>query len=85
MCWQASAGDRRALGVALPEGAEEIRERVKAFVADLVARPKAEWNRTLADAGYLVPHWPKPWGLDASPLERHVSLANGVGNASPTR
>ena len=21
----------------------------------------------LVDAGYVVPHWPRPWGLDAEP------------------
>jgi 3-oxochol-4-en-24-oyl-CoA dehydrogenase len=26
--------------------------------------------RELADAGYVVPHWPKPWGLDADPIEQ---------------
>lgn len=26
--------------------------------------------RDLADAGYVVPHWPKPWGLDADPIEQ---------------
>src|SRR5256885_5043277 len=25
-------------------------------------------GRDLADAGYVVPHWPKPWGLDADPI-----------------
>jgi alkylation response protein AidB-like acyl-CoA dehydrogenase len=72
MTAKAAGGERRSLAIELPEGAEDIRERVKAFVADLVARPKAEWNRVLADSGYLVPHWPKPWGLDASPIEQLV-------------
>ncbi len=22
----------------------------------------------LVDAGYVVPHWPEPWGLNADPL-----------------
>jgi alkylation response protein AidB-like acyl-CoA dehydrogenase len=72
MTAQAASGERRSLAIELPQGAEDVRERVKAFVADLVARPKAEWNRILADRGYLVPHWPKPWGLDASPIEQLV-------------
>src|SRR5205085_11185181 len=29
-----------------------------------------DWNRQLAVAGYVVPHWPRPWGLDASPAEQ---------------
>src|SRR5438445_11774243 len=24
-------------------------------------------GRQLADAGYVVPHWPPPWGMDAEP------------------
>src|SRR3954451_12590876 len=24
-------------------------------------------GRDLAEAGYVVPHWPPPWGLDAEP------------------
>jgi alkylation response protein AidB-like acyl-CoA dehydrogenase len=28
---------------------------------------QADWNRRLAAAGYVAPHWPRPWGLDASP------------------
>jgi alkylation response protein AidB-like acyl-CoA dehydrogenase len=30
----------------------------------------ADWNRRLAAAGYVAPHWPKPWGLEASPAEQ---------------
>jgi alkylation response protein AidB-like acyl-CoA dehydrogenase len=44
----------------------------RAFVAhhapDGVYPP--DWNRRLAAAGYVVPHWPRPWGLDASPAEQ---------------
>ncbi len=29
-----------------------------------------DWNQRLARAGYVVPHWPRPWGLDASPAEQ---------------
>jgi alkylation response protein AidB-like acyl-CoA dehydrogenase len=27
----------------------------------------ADWNRRLAEAGYVAPHWPSPWGLAATP------------------
>jgi alkylation response protein AidB-like acyl-CoA dehydrogenase len=30
----------------------------------------ADWNRRLAEAGYVAPHWPEPWGLEASPVEQ---------------
>ena len=26
----------------------------------------------LAEAGYMVPHWPRPWGLDADPIHQIV-------------
>jgi alkylation response protein AidB-like acyl-CoA dehydrogenase len=26
----------------------------------------------LAEAGYVVPHWPRPWGLDAGPVDQLV-------------
>jgi 3-oxochol-4-en-24-oyl-CoA dehydrogenase len=29
-------------------------------------------GRQLAEAGYVVPHWPRPWGLDASPIMQLV-------------
>ena len=67
------AGDRRALAVDLPPEAEPVRERTLAFVEPSSrARPKSEWTGVLADSGYLVPHWPKPWGLDADPVEQLV-------------
>ena len=28
--------------------------------------------RSLARAGFVAPHWPRPWGLDASPIEQLV-------------
>jgi alkylation response protein AidB-like acyl-CoA dehydrogenase len=32
-------------------------------------RPK---GRRLAEAGYVAPHWPRPWGLDADPIHQLV-------------
>lgn len=29
-------------------------------------------GRDLAEAGYVVPHWPRPWGLDADPVHQLV-------------
>ncbi|MEO6627142.1 MAG: acyl-CoA dehydrogenase family protein [Aquihabitans sp.] len=29
-------------------------------------------GRQLAEAGYVVPHWPAPWGLDADPIHQLV-------------
>lgn len=51
----------------------------------------------LVDAGYVVPHWPEPWGVDADPLYqliiddelttagvRRPSNPIGIGWAAPT-
>src|SRR3954451_24799129 len=29
-------------------------------------------GRELAEAGYVAPHWPRPWGLDADPIQQLV-------------
>ena len=29
-------------------------------------------GRQLADAGYVAPHWPRPWGRDADPVEQLI-------------
>jgi alkylation response protein AidB-like acyl-CoA dehydrogenase len=28
--------------------------------------------RVLAEAGYVAPHWPRPWGLDADPIHQLI-------------
>jgi alkylation response protein AidB-like acyl-CoA dehydrogenase len=67
-----AAGERRSLTVELPPEAEPLRAEVREFVADLRDHDRSEWRRRLADAGYLAPHWPRPWGRDASPVEQLV-------------
>jgi alkylation response protein AidB-like acyl-CoA dehydrogenase len=39
-------------------------------VREWIAAHTTPTARELADAGYVVPHWPKPWGLDADPIEQ---------------
>ena len=66
------AGARRRLTVELPAEAEALREEVQAFVAEVEALDPAERPRRFAEAGYVVPGWPKPWGREASALEQLV-------------
>lgn len=66
------SGASRSVAIELPPEAEPIRARVQAFVDELQTSPKSEWNHRVADSGYLVPHWPEPFGLDASPIEQLV-------------
>lgn len=43
----------------------------RAVVDWLAAHPDPS-GRQLAEAGYVVPHWPPPWGLDADPVHQLV-------------
>ncbi len=65
-----AAGDVRTMSIELPPEAEPARARTRELVEDLRQIDKAQWRATLADTGYLVPHWPVPWGLDATPIEQ---------------
>jgi alkylation response protein AidB-like acyl-CoA dehydrogenase len=47
----------------LPPEDDPRREKVRAWLAE---HPNPS-GRVLADAGYVVPHWPAPWGMDAEP------------------
>jgi alkylation response protein AidB-like acyl-CoA dehydrogenase len=58
----------------LPPEAETYRAEVRAFLRDHApggAYPP-DWTRHLAEHGYVAPHWPKPWGRDASPVQQLV-------------
>jgi len=68
----ARAGARRRLGVDLPPEAEAVREDVREFVAGVKGLEADEQRRRIADAGYLAPQWPRPWGRDAGALEQLV-------------
>ncbi len=66
-------------------------------VRDWLAEHPDASPRDLADGGYVVPHWPAPWGLDADPIQQliiddELTKANvrrpsnpiGIGWAAPT-
>ncbi|MEP6623390.1 MAG: acyl-CoA dehydrogenase family protein [Acidimicrobiia bacterium] len=58
----------------LPPEADAFRADIRAFLAEHApdGRFPADWNRRLARAGYVAPHWPAPWGRDAGPVEQLV-------------
>jgi len=77
----------------LPPENHPTRLRVREWIA---ANPNPT-GRDLAVAGYVVPHWPAPWGLDADPIDqlviddelqragiRRPSNQIGIGWAAPT-
>jgi alkylation response protein AidB-like acyl-CoA dehydrogenase len=52
----------------MPGADDPGRQEVRAWLA---ANPSPS-GRQLAEAGYVVPHWPRPWGLDADPIAQLV-------------
>ncbi len=66
----ALAGARRRLAVDLPPEADTWREEARSLAADIAGLDPVEARRRLADAGYLAPQWPVPWGRDAGALEQ---------------
>jgi len=77
----------------LPPDDDPRRTEVREWVAEN-PRPTA---RQLAEAGYVAPHWPAPWGLAADPIHqliiddelraadvRRPSNQIGIGWAGPT-
>jgi alkylation response protein AidB-like acyl-CoA dehydrogenase len=52
------------------ESVDHLRPEVAAALAGIAALPTAQRQVALADAGLLAPHWPKPYGRDASPAEQ---------------
>jgi alkylation response protein AidB-like acyl-CoA dehydrogenase len=77
----------------LPPDDDPRREAVRSWLAH---HPNPT-GRELAEAGYVAPHWPRPWGLEADPLTqivideelRRAGVARpsnpiGIGWAGPT-
>ncbi|MCW2500300.1 MAG: acyl-CoA dehydrogenase domain protein [Frankiales bacterium] len=67
----ALAGARRRLELDLGSATDALRAEVRAVLANLPAAGK-ERDVAVADAGLLVPHWPAPWGRNASAVEQLV-------------
>lgn len=77
----------------LPGPDDPRRDSVRRWIAD---NPEPT-GRQLAEAGYVVPHWPAPYGLDADPMTqlliddelskagiKRPQNAIGIGWAAPT-
>jgi alkylation response protein AidB-like acyl-CoA dehydrogenase len=65
-------GVRRPRSVDLPPDAESIRDSVREFVESVRDLDDPGRRKTLIESGYVMPHWPKPWGLDAGAVEQLV-------------
>jgi alkylation response protein AidB-like acyl-CoA dehydrogenase len=69
---RAVGGDRRELAIDLGGEDADIRAEVRATAADIAARPAGELQAALVESGFLAPHWPKPYGRSAGPVEQIV-------------
>jgi alkylation response protein AidB-like acyl-CoA dehydrogenase len=65
-------GIRRNFRIDLPTDSAETRARVSAFRDHILGMPERLRRQELVQSGYLYPHWPPPWGLDAGPVEQLV-------------
>ena len=63
---------KRSYSIELPPEAEKYRVKARKFIDELSSVAKDAKRKTLSHSGYLVPHWPKPWGIEASPIEQLV-------------
>ena len=81
------------MDLALPGDDDPARVAIRQWVAE---HPRPT-GRELAEAGYVAPHWPKPWGLEADPITqllideelRRAGIGRpdnriGIGWAGPT-
>ncbi|MCU1465288.1 MAG: acyl-CoA dehydrogenase domain protein [Actinomycetia bacterium] len=67
-------GARRRLAVDLAgngagDAADAFRAELREFLASTSALPPLEQRDRIAEAGYITPGWPAPWGRDAKALE----------------
>ena len=63
------AGIRRELHIDL-ESVVDLRPEIVASVAEVAALPVEKRQIAMAGNGLLAPHWPKPYGREASPAEQ---------------
>ena len=64
----ALGGDRREVVLELDADSQPLRERIRAEIAELAtAEDRAA---RMGDEGWTVPHFPKPWGREAGPVEQ---------------
>jgi alkylation response protein AidB-like acyl-CoA dehydrogenase len=65
-------GQAHGASFTLPDEAEEYRKPARDAVTTCKSLPAEQQRDFLVDSGYLVPHWPKPWGRGAGVLEQLV-------------
>ena len=66
------SGQAHGASFTLPAEADEHRRQAAEAVEQVRSLPEDKQRDFLVDSGYLVPHWPKPWGRAADVLEQLV-------------
>ncbi|AEF39354.1 acyl-CoA dehydrogenase [Hoyosella subflava] len=64
-------GVRRRIDIDLSAVEVDV-DDIRSEVAAIAASPGPEQRRRLVEAGYFMPHWPKPFGLGATPAQQIV-------------
>jgi 3-oxochol-4-en-24-oyl-CoA dehydrogenase len=67
-----ASGAVRENSLDLPAEAEELRAHIRADAAELAALDRRVQRDKLIETGYVMPHWPKPWGRAADAVEQLV-------------
>ena len=67
-----AAGVVRANSLDLPAEAEQLRTRIRADAAEITALDTQAQRDRLIETGYVMPHWPEPWGRAADAVEQLV-------------
>ncbi|MBI3216288.1 MAG: acyl-CoA dehydrogenase [Mycobacterium sp.] len=67
-----AAGVSRSNSLDLPASAEQLRVSVRADAAEIAALGHDGQLDRLIATGYVMPHWPKPWGRAADAVEQLV-------------
>jgi alkylation response protein AidB-like acyl-CoA dehydrogenase len=62
----------RAKAIELPPEAEAVRAQVREFASGIADLPAAEQRSRLIESGYVMPHWPEPFGRAAGATEQLV-------------
>ncbi|MDF2823096.1 MAG: fadE6 [Mycobacterium sp.] len=62
----------RGIDIDLDPDTEKLREEIRAEVAALKEMPRDERTVAIAEAGWVQPHLPKPWGRAATPIEQII-------------
>jgi alkylation response protein AidB-like acyl-CoA dehydrogenase len=65
-------GVERGKAIELPPEAEPIRDEVRAFAESIRDLSPDEQRARLIETGYVMPHWPKPYGREAGAVEQLV-------------